>query len=173
MNKIRLSQVFVFALFLSLTACTPSKFNALIVGTWQPVKLGTLDIQQNNSEGDTTSGIPYLQNNRVLDLLKQSVLETKEKGMTTEDVLEQVKKTIDEPRVVYTFAAKGKGIRIVPGGEPMQGTWKFKNRGKLLVLTDKKNGQSFKLSIDTLTSSKMVVRNVNLPKEMRVTYIKQ
>ncbi|MFH1937201.1 MAG: hypothetical protein ABIK52_06535 [Bacteroidota bacterium] len=172
MKKIRLIQGLSFALFLSLTACTPAKYKTYIVGNWRPAVLESVDSKHYSLTPDSATnqftGIAH-----AFDPIKQSLLDSNKTRITVEDFMEQIQAVTAETRTMYTFSSNGTGTRVVPDGISMRGTWKLKKRGKLLVLTNPDITQPFKLTIDTLTSTRMVVRNPYMPQGMRLTYIKQ
>ena len=173
MKKIRLTQGFVFALFLSFTACTPSKYYTYLEGRWQPVKLETPGIQQFSVADDSTMRQPSLYNVEVLTQIKHAIVEQKQKGVTVEDLERQIQKASMESQSTFTFYPHGVGIRETPGDDPVKGSWKLKKFGKLLIYTEMGSTQSIRLDIDTLTMTKMMVHTANLPKGMILTYIKQ
>ncbi|MBL7138948.1 MAG: hypothetical protein ISS17_09245 [Bacteroidales bacterium] len=180
MKKIQLTQGFVFALFLFLTACTPAEFNTRIVGRWRPVKLektgmqqSSPDMQQSSLPDDSILDQPPLFDEQALIQLKYEILDQKQKGMTMEDLATQFRNASAESQSTYTFFSNGIGIRDTPGAEPMKGKWKVKKRGKLLIFADKGIAKPIRLDIYTLTRTKMVAGSSNLPKGMRLTYIKQ
>lgn len=163
-------------MLLSLTACTPAKFNTYIIGRWQPQKIGNHDIYPSTLAEDTELKPISSPDNQALDLLKQSIYDAgkKQKGTTITDMKAQFKKANKESLTTYIFTSPGKGIRVIPGGESMEITWRFKNGGKLLVIKDPGISDRVKLVIETLTMTTMVIRNKsNLLKGITVTYIKQ
>ncbi|MBC8315154.1 MAG: hypothetical protein H8E51_06590 [Bacteroidetes bacterium] len=172
----RLTQGLVFALLLSLTACTPAKFNTYIIGRWQPQKIGNHDIYPSTLAEDTESKPSSSPDNQALDLLKQSIYDAgkKQKGTTITDIKAQFKKANKESLTTYIFTSPGKGTLVIPGGESMEMTWRFKKGGKLLVINGPGTSYRVKLAIETLTMTTMLIRNKSsLLKGITVTYIKQ
>jgi hypothetical protein len=172
MNTKKHAGLVVFTLFLFLTACTPAKFKTLIVGTWEPVKMEMPNKQRLSIVDDSVKGQPSQYTVEVQTQIKHDLADN-QKGVPTNDLVKQVNQAIDEPYVIYAFTSQGRCTRTLPGGEQIHGTWKFKNFGKRLLISDVENKQSVKLDIDTLTHSKLVARNVIVPKGMSVTYKKK
>ncbi|TSA28544.1 MAG: hypothetical protein D4R67_03560, partial [Bacteroidetes bacterium] len=148
MKNIRLTQGFAIVLFLFLTACMPEQYTTYIVGKWQPVKLKTPDNMQVTVPDRRVQQVSP-ENRQELDQLRQALAEQGKKGMRLEELQSQVRRTFKECATTYSFTAEGTGIRETPGGESMEGTWRLKNRGKLLLLTNADSAQPFKLRIDT------------------------
>ena len=173
MNRTQLLQGFVITLFLLLTACSTSKYSTLIVGLWKVDKENISKSSSGTELPDSSLQQTFMQNEAELTLFKEQISEQRKGSATVEEVKEKVMNAVSEYGAIYVFTSQGMGSREIPGGESMKGTYKLKRNGKQLILNNHDNTKSFKLYIDTLTSSKMVIHNINLPEDMHVTYIKQ
>jgi len=169
--RIQLSNLFVLTLFLFLTACTPSKYKTMIVGQWEP---STIELSGNKSVASSETSTlvkSSAENDQVLTEAKHAIFE--QKGVTEEEMVQQTQNIVSEYQTTYYFDRGGMCSRLHDNGEGTKGTWRLKNIGNLLVLSFPESAKDITYKIYSLTSSEMVVRNTNLSKQTRITYLKK
>jgi hypothetical protein len=161
---------FVILIILSaLTSCaTDARLRSYVVGVWQPVKLGAVDIKKLLPKDDTLPHQYTQEDLKMLIELKKSASKLDASENSGADYFSVL---INEANTSYKFTKEGLGARSNPD-KSIKGTWKLKKKGTKLILTDFVTKEQFILMIDSLTSSKMVATNRNLPDGMKVTYIK-
>jgi hypothetical protein len=161
---------FVIFIFLSaLTSCaTDARLKSYIVGVWQPVKLGAVDIKKLLPRDDTLSHQYTAEDYKILLELKMSA---GKKDASENSGADYFSILINEANTSYKFTKEGFGARSNPD-QPIKGTWKLKKKGTRLILTGNETKEQFILLIDSLSPGKMVATNKNLPDGMKVTYVK-
>ena len=161
----------IFTILYGLSSCaTDALLKRNIVGVWQPTKIGTIDIQK-LLPGDGTIVQQYTQEDHQMLLdLKKSLSKPAGNGTSQKSTGADFSLLVNEASTTYRFTSDGFGARDNLG-EPLKGTWKLKNKGTMLIITDANTKQQFILRIDSLTSNKMVATNKNL-KGLKVTYLK-
>jgi hypothetical protein len=161
----------IFTILYGLSSCaTDALLKRNIVGVWQPIKIGTIDIQKLMQTGDTTVQQYTQEDHQMLLDLKKSLSKPSGNGTSQKSTGADFSLLVNEASTTYRFTSDGFGARDNPG-EPLKGTWKLKNKGTMLIITDVNTKQQFILRIDSLTSKKMVATNKNL-KGLKVTYLK-
>ena len=172
MTKNKIFYLLIFIILFGFSSCaTDPLLRKYIVGAWQPVKLGSVDITKFLPRDDTLQH-QFTQNDY------ESMLEIKKSlkpqdavsdGSSPESGLTQM---LHEASTPYKFITQGYyGERMNPG-HPIRGTWKLKKKGTKLVLTDATTKEQFILVIDSLSSDKMTATNKLLPNGLKVTYLK-
>lgn len=170
----------IFTILLGLSSCaTDPHLRSYIVGVWQPVKIGSVDIKK-LLQRDDTSAHEYTQEEykMLLDLKNMSKQVADGTSQTigedgTAPALPQtgLSRLINEANTSYKFTADGFGARF-NFEHPIKGKWKLKKRGTKLILTEINTQEQFILLIDSLSSNKMVATNKNFPNGLKITYVK-
>jgi hypothetical protein len=159
----------IFIFLSALTSCaTDARLKGYIVGVWQPVKLGSVDIKKLLSRDDTMPHQYTVEDYKMLLELKMSAGKLDASENSGADYFSVL---INEANTSYKFTKEGLGARS-NSDQPLKGKWKLKKKGTRLILTDFRTKDQFILMIDSLTSGKMVATNKNLPDGMKVTYVK-
>jgi hypothetical protein len=172
MKKNSLIYFLVFAILFAVSSCaTDSHLKSRIVGVWKPVKIGSIDIQKLVPRDDTIAQKYTEDDKKMLLELKGSSSKPSAGGTPGKSTIKDFSQLINEANTTYKFTKEGLGARDNPQ-QPIKGTWKFKNKGTKLVITDERAQQEFVLQIDSLTSDKMVATNKNMPNGLKITYIK-
>jgi len=169
--KVQLSNLSVLALFLFITACTPSKYKTMIVGRWEPSKVEFSEKKSLSLSDTSTLDQRSAEKDRHMTEIKHAIFE--QKGMTNEEMVKQTLNTINEYQTTYYFDRGGMFSSILDNGEGQKGTWRLTTIGKLLILTFPETSQEIKYKIYSITLSEMVIRNINFSKGMRFTYLKK
>jgi hypothetical protein len=160
----------IFAILMGLSSCaTDPHLRRYIVGGWQPVKLGSIDLQKLVPRDDTLPQQYTDEDYKMLLDLKQNLSKTAPDGTYQKGTGEDYSSLINEANTSYKFTSDGFGARL-NASQPMKGKWKLKKRGTKLILTEINTQEQFVLTIDSLSSTKMVATNKNLPKGLKVTY---
>jgi hypothetical protein len=160
----------IFIILAALTSCaTDARLKGYVVGVWQPVKIGAVDIQ-NLFQRDDTLPHQYTEEDYkiLLDLKMSAAKQNASESSTGADYFSVL---INEVNSSYKFTKEGLAARANPD-QPIKGTWKLKKKGTRLILTENSTKEQFILMIDSLSSNKMVATNKNLPNGLNVTYIK-
>ena len=165
--------LFFFAILFSTSSCgTDPLLRTYISGEWRPVKFASIDMNKMIPSGDTAVPQYNQEDYKMLTELKQSLSTTNNPdGSGRKSTGEDFTRMITEANTTYIFRREGFGGRLNPE-TPIKGSWKLKNKGKRLILTDDRTKEQFVINIDSLTSKRMVATNKNLPNGMKVTYVK-
>ena len=163
-----------------LSSCaTDPLLRSYIVGTWQPVKVGSVDIKKLLPADDTLVQQYTQEDYQMLIDLKtlakqlgegSSQTSIGEDGSAPKLPGDDFLILLNEANTSYKFAKEGYGARFNPD-QPVKGKWKLKKKGTKLVLTDDRTKDQFIILIDSLSSKKMVATNRNL-NGLKITYIK-
>jgi hypothetical protein len=173
MKKNTFFYLLFFAILFAFPSCaTDPLLRKYIVGQWNPVKIGSVDLIKIIPAGEVDVP-PYSQEEyKMLTDLKQNLSKTNAEGSSQRSTEEDFNRLLSEANTSYIFRNEGFGGRLNPE-QPMKGKWKLKKKGTRLILTDDRTKEQFVLIIDSLSSRKMIATNKNLPNGMKVTYIKQ
>ena len=172
MKKNTILYFFIFTILLGFQSCaTDPLLRSHIIGTWQPVSLGSVDVQKLwPSDGSVAEQATPEDNKRLIDL-KQSLSNQSANGILQRSTAEDFERLISEATTSYRFTSDNLGARVNPE-QPMKGEWKLNKKGTKLTLTNPETKEKFILLIDSLSSNKMVATNINLPNGLKVTYSK-
>jgi hypothetical protein len=172
MRKNTFFYLMIFAVLTGLQSCaTDQLLKSYIVGPWQPVKAGSLDIKKLFPMDDTLPHQYTEEDYKMLTDLKQNLSKAGVGGTSQKSTMKDFNNMVTEIATSYKFTKEGIGARDNPA-QPCKGKWKLKKKGTMLVLTDFGTKEKFILLIDSLSSKKMVATNKNLPKGLKITYIK-
>jgi hypothetical protein len=162
----------IFIILLGLQSCaTDPLLKRYIVGSWQPVKLGSVDIKKLLPRDDTLPQQFTQEERKMLLDLKQNLSKPGANGTSQKSTVADLSLLINEANTSYKFTSEGFGARFNPG-QPIKGKWKLKKKGTKLILTEVNTQEQFILLIDSLSSNKMVATNKNLPNGLKITYKK-
>jgi hypothetical protein len=162
----------IFTILFGLSSCaTDPLLRRYIVGNWQPVKLGSMDINKLLVSDGTPPRQLTQEDYKMLIDLKENLSKTAANGAIQKSTEADFSSMVNEASTSYKFTSGGLGARDNPK-QPIKGTWKLKKKGTKLVLTEVNTKKTFILLIDSLSSNKMVATNKNLPHGMKITYIK-
>jgi hypothetical protein len=172
MKKNSIFYFFIFTILLGLQSCaTDPLLRSHIVGNWQPVSLGSLDVKKLWPSDGTVAEPTTPEDNKMLIDLRQGMLKPDANGIMQKFTGEDFSRLISEATTSYRFTSDGAGARVNPE-HPMKGEWKLNKKGTKLTLTNPDTKEKFILLIDSLSSNKMVATNKNLPNGLKVTYSK-
>ena len=167
-NKILFLAVILCAAM--ITSCTTNKAaRRNLIGYWNPYKVGTVELKKLQPSDDT---IPHQYNQEDYDMMnemKRSLGKPSGDG-TSKGSSSEFESLIVEASTSYVFSGEGYAGRDNPL-RPMRGTWKMNKKGTEVTITDAGSLETFTLSIDTLTPSKMIATNPML-KGLKVSYFK-
>ena len=167
-NKILFLAVIIISA--ALTSCATNKAaKRNIVGHWQPYKVGTVELRKLQPSDDTVAHQYSQDDYTMLNDLKRS-LGKPASGEAAKGSSSDFENLIVEASTAYIFSVEGYAGRD-NATRPMRGNWKMNRKGTEVTITDAGSLESFSLSIDTLTSSKMIATNPNL-KGIKVSYYK-
>ena len=170
MKKNILHYFIIFIILSSLTSCATDQLSRkYIVGNWQPVKIGSVDIQKLFPRDDTLAHQYTEDDYKLLLDLKQTAAKLGPRDDASG--VDYFSVVLNEVNTSYKFTKEGIGARA-NSFQPIKGKWKLKKKGTKLILTDYGTQEQFILLIDSLTSNKMVATNKNLPDGMKITYVK-
>ena len=163
-----------------LSSCaTDPLLRSYVVGTWQPVKIGSVDIKNLLPRDDTLATQYTEEDYKMLIELKTQAKQSGEgtsqtstgaDGSAPKAPVDDFLRLLNEANTSYKFATEGHGARFNPD-QPVKGTWKLKKKGTKLVLKDMRTKEPFIILIDSLSSKKMVATNKYL-NGLKITYIK-
>jgi hypothetical protein len=172
MTKNTLFYLLIFTILFGFSSCaTDPLLRKYIVGNWQPVRIGGMDIKKLLPAEDTLPHQYSAEEVKMMIEFKQNLSTRGPDGTLQKSTGADFSQMLNEAGTAYKFISDGFGARINPV-HPMKGSWKLKNKGKKLVLTDVKTKEQFTLLIDSLSSKKMVATNKNLPNGLKINYIK-
>ena len=173
MKKNTFFNLLIFVILIALSSCaTDPLLRKNIVGEWNPVKIGSVDLLKIIPAGDEAVPQYTPEDVKTLNELKQNLSKTNADGAMQKSTGDDFLRLLSEANTSYVFREEGFGGRLNPE-QPLKGTWKLKKKGTRLILTDDRTKEQFVLIIDSLSSRKMMATNKNLPNGMKVTYIKQ
>lgn len=173
MKRIKLQQGIILALFLMLTACSSSKYDAIIVGVWHGEPSNSYKMRLVTGHPDTTMKQIPPQTEQEMRQFNREFSRLKQQGATAEEIAAPFIQAIAVYQETYVLKSHGKGGWTTPGGESGYGTWKLQQGGKQLVLNDPAKNTRVKLHVDSLSRTKMVVTFPDLPVEVRLIYTKE
>jgi hypothetical protein len=172
MRKNTILYLMIFTILIGFQSCTTSALlRSYIIGPWQPVKAGSMDIKKLFPMDDTLTHQYTEEDYKMLTDLKQNLSKAGAGGTSQKSTMKDFNNMITEIATSYKFTKEGIGARENPT-QPFKGKWKLKKKGTMLVLTDISTKEQFILLIDSLSSKKMVATNKYLPKGLKITYIK-
>jgi hypothetical protein len=172
MRKNTFIYLMIFTILVGFQSCaTDQLLKSYIVGPWIPVKAGAIEIKKLFPENDSVARQYNEEDRKMLTELKQNLSKTGAGGTSQRSTEKDFANLINEIKTSYKFTKEGFGARDNQL-QPIKGTWKLKKKGKILVLKETVTKQQFILEIDSLTSKTMVATNKNLPKGLKITYMK-
>jgi hypothetical protein len=172
MKKNTVFYLLIFSILFGLSSCaTDPVLKSYIVGAWQPVKLGSINLQRVLSGGDTLARQYNEEDAKMLTELKMRLSNSSPNGTVKKTTSADFSLLFKEAGISYKFTKEGFGARA-NAEQPIRGTWKLKKKGTKLILTDLTTKEKFILLIDSLSSKRMVATNKYLPDGLKITYLK-
>ena len=173
MKKNTIFYLLFFAILFALPSCaTDPLLRKYIVGQWNPVKVGSVDLKKIIPSGEEEVPKYTQEDYKMLTELKQSLSKTNADGVMQKSTGDDFLRLLSEANTSYVFRNEGFGGRLNPEN-PQKGKWKLNKKGTKLILTDERTKEKFVMVIDSLSSRKMIATNKNIPSGMKVTYVKQ
>jgi hypothetical protein len=140
-----------------------------IIGTWQPTKVGDINIEKLLPRDDTIAQSFNDEDYQMMTDLKQNLSKPDESG-AIKGTMEDFSLLVNEAITPYRVTSNGFAARDNPR-QPFKGTWQLNKKGTTLTITDVNTKEDFILQIDSLSSTTMVATNKYL-NGLKVTYIK-
>jgi len=170
MKLAKIQQGIFLALVLLFTACSSSKYDAIIVGEWHGTPSNLYIMKLIAGQPDTAMKELPAQTNQEMRQFNREMSKLKEEGATPEEIATPFEQALTEYHDTYTLKSHGKAGWTTPGGEAGTGTWKVQRGGKQLVLSNPNT--RIKLTIDSISRHRMILIPPDLPVEMKLVYTK-
>lgn len=173
MKSLSIQQGMILALVFLFTACSSSKYDAMIVGEWHGVPSNLYIMKLIAGQPDTAMKQLPAQTEQEMRQFHREIAKLKEQGAKPEEISTPFVQALNEYHDTYVLKSSGKAGWTTPGGESGTGTWTVQRGGKQLVLSNPKTNMRLKMKIDSISRTRMILIPPDMPVEMKLVYTKE